>query len=69
MQDLPEFFEDHLQEWMTGFVEILKYSNPALAVDDEETEPTPVSIVQAEVVETLALFMSCLLYTSPSPLD
>ena len=58
MQDLPEFFEDHLQEWMTGFVEILKYSNPALAVDDEETEPTPVSIVQAEVVETLALFMS-----------
>ena len=28
-QDLPEFFEDHLQPWMEGFVVLLKYQNGA----------------------------------------
>ena len=44
--------------WMGGFVEILKYSNPSLAVEEDESEPAPVSVLQAEVVETLALYMS-----------
>ena len=35
-QDLPEFFEDNMAKWMEGFVHLLKYANPALAVDDDE---------------------------------
>ena len=35
-QDLPEWFEDHIKEWMECFVEGLKYTNPQLAVDDDE---------------------------------
>ena len=57
-QDLPEFFEDNLQPWMEGFVVLLKYQNGALAADDDETEPSAVSLLQAEVVEGLSLLMS-----------
>eukprot|EP00962_Isochrysis_galbana_P032640 scaffold10766_cov51-Isochrysis_galbana.AAC.1 len=32
---------------MSGFVDVLKYSNPALAVDEDETEPAPTSVAQA----------------------
>ena len=28
--DLPEYYEDHMQEWFQGFQMMLKYSNPAL---------------------------------------
>jgi hypothetical protein len=34
---------------MSGFVQILKYSNPALAVDEDETEPAPTSVAQASL--------------------
>ena len=57
-QDLPEFFEDHLTEWMGSFTAILKYQNPALAADEDDTEPSPVSTLQAEAVDCLALLMS-----------
>jgi len=43
---------------MEGFVELLKYSNPALAADDDDTEPSLISVMQAEVVDNLALYMS-----------
>ena len=57
-QDLPEFFEDNMRPWMEGFVVLLKYQNPALAADDDDTEPSAVSLMQAEVVEGLSLLMS-----------
>jgi hypothetical protein len=57
-QDLPEYFEDHLSDWMTHFTALLKYSNASLAADDDDTEPSPVSCLQAEVVDCLALLMS-----------
>lgn len=57
-QDLPEYFEDHLSEWMGIFTALLKYSNPVLDADEDDTEPSPVSCLQAEVVDCLALLMS-----------
>lgn len=38
-QDLPEYFEDHMKEWMTGFAKLLEYKNPILVDDDEEMTP------------------------------
>ena len=45
-QDLPEYFEDHLAEWMGTFTAVLKYSNPSLAADDDDSEPSPISLLQ-----------------------
>ena len=57
-QDLPEYFEDHLAEWLTTFTTLLKYANASLDCDDDDTEPSPISRLQAEVVDSLALLMS-----------
>lgn len=38
-QDLPEYFEDHMQEWMAGFARLLEYRNPSLVDEDEEMQP------------------------------
>ena len=38
-QDLPEFFEDHMGEWMAGFAKLLQYTNPILVDEDEEMQP------------------------------
>ena len=32
--DLPEYYEDHMQEWFQGFQMLLKYNNPALDSGD-----------------------------------
>lgn len=55
-QDLPEYFEDHMSEWMDGFAMFLQYSNPVLTDDDEETEPSPIDKLQAAIVENLNLY-------------
>ena len=57
-QDLPEFMEDHMREWMEGFVKCLKYANPGITADTEESEPDSISVLQAAVVDDLSLFMS-----------
>lgn len=38
-QDLPEYFEDHMNEWMAGFARLLQYTNPNLVDEDEEMQP------------------------------
>ena len=38
-QDLPEYFEDHMGEWMAGFAKLLEYKNANLVDDDEEMRP------------------------------
>ena len=38
-QDLPEYFEDHMKEWMMGFAKLLEYKNPILVDEDEELTP------------------------------
>ncbi len=58
LKDLPEFMEEHLREWMEGFVKCLEYVNPALAAGEEDSHPSHISVLQAGVVDNLALFMS-----------
>jgi len=55
-QDLPEFFEDHMGEWMAEFANYLQYKNPVLVDNDEETEPGPIDKLQAAIVENLNLY-------------
>lgn len=55
-QDLPEFFEDHMAEWMGEFAEYLQYNNPALTDESEESEPRAVDLLQGAVVENLSLY-------------
>lgn len=55
-QDLPEYFEDHMQEWMTEFAKYLKYKNPLLEDADEELEPSAVDRLQAAIVDNLFLY-------------
>ena len=55
-QDLPEYFEDHMQEWMEEFAKYLQYQNPVLTDEDEELEPSPVDALQAAIVENLNLY-------------
>jgi len=57
-QDLPEYFEDHIGEWMAEFKKILEYSNPMLVNDDEEDEEGPIEKIQAAVVENVNLYVS-----------
>jgi exportin-2 (importin alpha re-exporter) len=55
-QDLPEYFEDHMSEWMTGFAKFLKYTNPKLVDDDEEDEASPIDNLQAAIIDNLYLY-------------
>ena len=55
-QDLPEFFEDHMDQWMKEFARYLQYQNPVLTDADEEDEPSPIDVLQAAIVENLNLY-------------
>lgn len=55
-QDLPEFFEDTMGEWMAIFAKYLEYQNPLLTDEDEELEPSPIDRLQSAVVENLNLY-------------
>jgi exportin-2 (importin alpha re-exporter) len=55
-QDLPEFFEDHIQEWMGEFAKYLQYKNPLLVDEDEEDDPSPVDKLQTAIIENLKLY-------------
>ena len=55
-QDLPEFFEDHMGEWMGEFAKYLKYKNPLLEDADEEDEASPIDTLQAAIVDNLFLY-------------
>eukprot|EP00741_Cyanophora_paradoxa_P021915 tig00021428_g21154.t1 len=55
-QVLPEFFEDHLNEWMGAFDAVLGHENAALESDDDE-QPGILDRTQAAVCDNLNLFM------------
>ena len=55
-QDLPEFFEDHMGDWMQEFAKYLQYTNPILVDADEEDEPSPIDKLQAAIVQNLSLY-------------
>ena len=52
-QDLPEYFEDHMNEWMTEFAKYLNYKNPLLVDEDEED---PIDKLQAAIINNLYLY-------------
>lgn len=55
-QDLPEFFEDHMKEWMDEFSKYLAYKNPLLVDDSEDDEPGPIEKLQAAIIECIKLY-------------
>lgn len=55
-QELPAFFEDHMGDFMMEFSKYLKYKNPLLEDEQEETEPSLVDKLQTAVVENLFLY-------------
>ena len=55
-QDLPAFFEDHMSEWMDEFAKYLRYTNPILVDEDEETEPSPIDKLQAAIIQNLKIY-------------
>lgn len=57
-QDLPEFFEDHIAEFMEEFTKYLKYNNPIVVDPDEENEPSALDNLHSAVIEILHLYGS-----------
>lgn len=55
-QDLPEFFEDHMEEFMTFFHKYLVYQNPILPVDEAEAGPLEkIKSVICEIIDLYAM--------------
>jgi exportin-2 (importin alpha re-exporter) len=54
--DLPEYFEDHMGEWMTEFAKYLKYTNPLLVDEDEDDEAGPIDTLQSAIILNLYLY-------------
>lgn len=72
-QDLPEYFEDHMPEWMGGFAKLLEYANPALVDEDEEMQPGEslarlIAIVKCLVLSLLKEYAHSYIYLSMLPL-
>lgn len=57
-QDLPEYFEDNMGEWMSHFSSYLSYHNPALEDADEETQPSCVDTAVVGIILILDLYAS-----------
>ena len=55
-QDIPEFFEDHIAEWMEEFMKMLTYTNTVLVDNNEDLEPGPIEKLQAAILENLTLY-------------
>ncbi|KAI9907456.1 hypothetical protein PsorP6_004090 [Peronosclerospora sorghi] len=55
-QDLPEYFEDHLSEWMNEFLSYFQYQNPALVAPDNEEEPDLIDFLLVAIVENINLY-------------
>lgn len=55
-QDLPEYFEDHITEWMQEFLTYFSYENPALVDADNEDEPDQIDLLLVAIVENVNLY-------------
>lgn len=56
-QDLPEFFEDHIAEWMEQFLKFLTFKHTALGARDEG-EPGPIEKLRAAIVDNITLYVT-----------
>lgn len=57
-QDLPEFMEDHLVEFMALLTKYLNYQNPLVVDTDEELAPGPIDDLQTAIIKILYLYGS-----------
>ena len=55
-QDIPEFFEDNISNWMAEFARYLAYKNPLLEDSSEENEPGPIDKLKTAVLDNLNLY-------------
>lgn len=55
-QDLPEYFEDHITDWMEEFLGYFSYENPALVDADNEDESDPIDVLLVAIVENINLY-------------
>jgi exportin-2 (importin alpha re-exporter) len=57
-QELPEFFEDNLSEFMEGFHTFLAFEHPFLQPQKGDVDtPTPQIELRSSVCQTLNLFL------------
>uniref|UniRef100_A0A8C6PGL3 Exportin-2 n=1 Tax=Nothobranchius furzeri TaxID=105023 RepID=A0A8C6PGL3_NOTFU len=54
-QDLPEFFEDNMETWMTNFHGLLTLDNKLLQTDDEE-EAGLLELLKSQICDNAALY-------------
>eukprot|EP01135_Chromosphaera_perkinsii_P000361 Nk52_evm8s78 gene=Nk52_evmTU8s78 len=54
-QDLPEYFEDHMADWMTNFHKLLNMTNPNLVSNDDET-PGVLDNLKSQICHNVALY-------------
>ena len=57
-QDLPEYFEDHMAEWMGAFQKLLAFAPAGALAGDADDPPGPLEHAQAVTVECLSLYIS-----------
>lgn len=57
-QDLPEFFEDNINTWMSEFGKFLAYGGPQPPVPQDENAPGGLERLQAAIVENVNLYAS-----------
>ncbi|VDN03504.1 unnamed protein product [Thelazia callipaeda] len=55
-QDLPEYFEDHLNVWMNGFMALLKLEIPQLDAECIETEANVLDKLKCCICDIITLF-------------
>ncbi|GJQ10527.1 hypothetical protein GpartN1_g2318.t1 [Galdieria partita] len=55
-QDLPEYFEDHMEEWARGFLKILNISLSSASSDTEDSDNSLFDQVQAETLDNITLY-------------
>jgi exportin-2 (importin alpha re-exporter) len=54
--DLPEYFEDHLNEWMQLFHKYLIANNPVIMAPPGDVEEGPLEALQSQVLECVELY-------------
>jgi exportin-2 (importin alpha re-exporter) len=57
-QEIPEYFEDHMAEWMTEFAKFLVYTNPLVINASETAEPGPIENLKSAIIENLNIYVS-----------
>lgn len=55
-QDIPEYFEDNCEIWMTEFSKYLSFENPSFDDDSETNEPGCIEKVKAAIIDNLVLY-------------